>query len=229
MTLDSAKERTPLTPELRRLVELHLIVVRTVLARFQRYVGVTSLDELYAVGYDALVEAAPRYDAARGGFDAFAFVRVRGAMLNHIDAAMKTNKRECSFSSLSPSSDLPEVSLDDFLSTSVNDEQSDVLTSVELSIVGGVMGYYGTRSQTPEEQLSQHQERARAESTLESYVASLGHPQGLIYQRFYRESRPADAIAAELGVSTRTVERTLRTLREQVNAAFIESGIVEAA
>jgi RNA polymerase sigma factor for flagellar operon FliA len=76
-------------PELQRLIEAHLPLVRQVVfqvaANFPRHVD---RDELATAGALGLVEAARRYDPERGVlFSQFAAVRIRGAILDCARAA----------------------------------------------------------------------------------------------------------------------------------------------
>jgi RNA polymerase sigma factor for flagellar operon FliA len=77
------------TPESARLIEEHLPLVRHIVfqvaVHFPRHVD---RDELARAGALGLVEAARRYDEARGvPFDRFAAQRIRGAILDAVRAA----------------------------------------------------------------------------------------------------------------------------------------------
>src|SRR3954463_4981574 len=77
------------TQELSRLIEQHLPLVKHIVfqvaVHFPRHVD---RDELARAGALGLVEAARRYDEARGvPFDRFAAQRIRGAILDAVRAA----------------------------------------------------------------------------------------------------------------------------------------------
>ena len=77
------------TPDSARLIEEHLPLVRHIVfqvaVHFPRHVD---RDELARAGALGLVEAARRYDEARGvPFDRFAAQRIRGAILDAVRAA----------------------------------------------------------------------------------------------------------------------------------------------
>lgn len=78
-------ERTRLTPQARRLIEDNLPLVdhitRRVTAAFPRHV---EREELARAGMLGLVEAAARFDPARGSFAAFAGRRIEGAILDEV-------------------------------------------------------------------------------------------------------------------------------------------------
>ncbi|MGB8650447.1 MAG: sigma-70 family RNA polymerase sigma factor [Mycobacteriales bacterium] len=79
---------TPLTDEARSLVEIHLPLVRHVLAgvaaHYPRHADREELAQAAALG---LVEAAARYDASRGvPFDRWAALRIRGAIVDAVRA-----------------------------------------------------------------------------------------------------------------------------------------------
>ena len=69
-----------------RLVESHLPLVRHVAARMiHRAHPYLEMDDLIAVGVEALLHAAARFDPGRGvAFGTFAYLRVRGAMCESI-------------------------------------------------------------------------------------------------------------------------------------------------
>jgi RNA polymerase sigma factor (sigma-70 family) len=53
---------------------------------------VADFDDLYQVGCEAVLEVRDRYDPAKGSFQAFAYLRVRGAMIDKL--AEKQTRRE---------------------------------------------------------------------------------------------------------------------------------------
>jgi len=69
-----------------RLVESHLPLVRHIAARMiNRAHPYLEMDDLVAVGVEALLRAAERFDPDRGvAFGTFAYLRVRGAMCESI-------------------------------------------------------------------------------------------------------------------------------------------------
>jgi len=69
-----------------RLVEKHLPLVRHVAARMlHRARPYLEMDDLVAIGAEALLRAAERYDESRGvPFGTFSYLRVRGAMCESI-------------------------------------------------------------------------------------------------------------------------------------------------
>ena len=71
-----------------RLVENHLPLVRHLAARMiHRLRPYVEVDDLVAVGTEALLRAAERFDPDRGvSFGTFAYLRVRGAMCESIGA-----------------------------------------------------------------------------------------------------------------------------------------------
>lgn len=69
-----------------RLVDIHLPLVRRVASRMLgRARPYLELDDLIAIGVEAVLRAAERYDAGRGvPFATFVYLRVRGAMMEGI-------------------------------------------------------------------------------------------------------------------------------------------------
>jgi RNA polymerase sigma factor (sigma-70 family) len=75
------------------LIAANIYVVNQAVNHYRRRIpqaaqGVIDSEELHSIGELALVEASERYDATRGlPFGAFAYIRVRGAMLDAIRKA----------------------------------------------------------------------------------------------------------------------------------------------
>jgi RNA polymerase sigma factor for flagellar operon FliA len=68
------------------LIERSLPLVKSIAARLRQAHGLSaSFEDLYAVGVDGLLQAAERFDPARGvAFTTFAYYRVRGAILDSL-------------------------------------------------------------------------------------------------------------------------------------------------
>ncbi|PCC67362.1 sigma-70 family RNA polymerase sigma factor [Nannocystis exedens] len=82
-----------LTPEQRARVEAFAPRVPGIARSLRRVVGIAP-DECESAGYEALARAALRYDPASGvPFAAFAFYRVRGAMIDAARNAFPDHKR----------------------------------------------------------------------------------------------------------------------------------------
>jgi RNA polymerase sigma factor for flagellar operon FliA len=68
------------------VIERSLPLVKSIAARLrQAHGGTASFDDLYALGVDGLLQAADRFDPARGvAFTTFAYYRIRGAILDSL-------------------------------------------------------------------------------------------------------------------------------------------------
>jgi RNA polymerase sigma factor for flagellar operon FliA len=66
------------------VIERSLPLVKSIAARLRQAHGLSaSFDDLYALGVDGLLQAADRFDPARGvAFTTFAYYRIRGAILD---------------------------------------------------------------------------------------------------------------------------------------------------
>ncbi len=85
---------TPLSPDQSRRVEQFAPRVPNMARRVAASASHASVDELASAGYEGLVRAAQRYDPGTGvPFAAFAFHRVRGAMLDAARAAAPAARR----------------------------------------------------------------------------------------------------------------------------------------
>src|SRR5262245_56770869 len=87
--------RQSLTPEQQRLVYEHRDLAKIVVHQVLRQFDITrDLDELMSAGYEGLVEAAIRFEPARGvRFNTFAYYRIRGAVLDSIRAMGRLPRR----------------------------------------------------------------------------------------------------------------------------------------
>src|SRR5262245_5410989 len=84
---------TPLTPPQRELVERGASLVRGTAGWFARCFTELSRDEIEAAGRDGLVEAAQRFDPARGTWERHAKFRIRCAMRDFVRAEMSWRHR----------------------------------------------------------------------------------------------------------------------------------------
>jgi RNA polymerase sigma factor for flagellar operon FliA len=68
------------------VIERSLPLVKSIAARLRQAHGLNaSFDDLYALGIDGLLQAADRFDPARGvAFTTFAYYRIRGAILDSL-------------------------------------------------------------------------------------------------------------------------------------------------
>jgi len=68
------------------VIERSLPLVKSIAARLRQAHGLSaSFDDLYALGIDGLLQAAARFDPARGvAFTTFAYYRIRGAILDSL-------------------------------------------------------------------------------------------------------------------------------------------------
>src|SRR5687768_8071852 len=83
-----------LTPEQRAMVERAVHRVPQIARGLKHLLGGISFDECESAGFEALVRASLRYDPAVGvPFMAFAYPRVRGAMLDAARRASPDRRR----------------------------------------------------------------------------------------------------------------------------------------
>ncbi|MEZ4382577.1 MAG: sigma-70 family RNA polymerase sigma factor [Nannocystaceae bacterium] len=96
--LDTAKPDAPserLTREQQRLVARHADRVTEIARGIRSQVGTLPLEDFVSAGNEALVKAALRFDPAAGvPFTGYAYLRVRGAMIDAVRSANPTVRRQ---------------------------------------------------------------------------------------------------------------------------------------
>lgn len=188
----------PLTHEQARRVELHLDLVRQIARWMVSTVGqrVLALDEFESAGYEALVQAAARYDPTRtASFRTFAHYRVRGAM---VDALRKR---------------APGRRARDLRRRAAGKATSP-LRMPDL----GIHSYerFASSAPNPERILVAADERRQ----LRTLVEGLGPQERDLIEAVYVQNRTMKDFADELGVSGATISRRhakiVRRLRRQI-------------
>jgi len=187
------------------ITEQHYQLARRLAARFHRSVGErVSYDELLSMSVEGLLDAAHRYDPARGTFTTFAYHRICGAILSGLRAlGMPRVGRDGRF--------VPHVSLDSMLEEpAVNDEQGGPsaaqLDEQAMGLVAAQLDHLSRME--VRRALTSLPARERA-----ALVASFFHDLSL------------DCIGQQLGVSrsqaSRLRARGLSRLREQLDADVV--------
>ena len=189
-------------------------------------------EDLVAFGFEGLLEARGRFDAARGvPFKSFAYYRVRGAIIDGIRRMAYLPRRAYARLKAAEAVDLEgEQQIE--LAASTNDARKDADTSLRAldGILGRVAAAYCTAatatgemteseaSVTPEQTLLKSELNARVTKALDS----LPEKERALVRGHYLEGRRFDEIARELGVSKSWASRmhtgALKLLREALEA-----------
>ena len=203
-----------LTDAQRVYAELALAKVETMARHYKKRWRSAEVDELVAVGNEAAAHAALRFDPERHPeFDAFAYLRIRGAMHDHLRESLRHASLEERIVHRvvqrdEPAETVPEDVFADFHKPDSLSPREAVVFGLERNVAGLVAGFIaeGAAAEAKgdlEEQL--HLRRQVAE--LQEALARLGDPDRAVVQGFYFESKTLDELAVEVGISKRTVQR----------------------
>ncbi|RLB45370.1 MAG: hypothetical protein DRH23_14490 [Deltaproteobacteria bacterium] len=162
------------------------------------------LDDLIAFGFGGLLEAWNRFDPGRGvQFQAFAYHRVRGAMLDGVRKMSRLPRRA--------HERLQAASQTTLTAAPTDLDKGFVRMSGSLTTATVLQGSLGDES--PEAALLKNESVAR----LLKALPALSPRQRVLVRGFYFEGRSIDAMAKELGISKSWASRlhtsALRELR----------------
>lgn len=194
----------PLSRARQQIVEEAQWVVRKLARGLARRTG-HATDELVSAGNLGLVEMARRYDhTEETPFAIFAYHRVRGAMLDVVNKARKTQRR---------TGYLPEQILRD-LSGDPDPEANEAEAREALDAAAGALAAAALLledasidSASPEDQLQAHQASQQKTLGLQTAVASLEEPQRKLVELHYFEGVALKDVAEQLGMPYRTAKR----------------------
>lgn len=228
----------PDNPEVLERFHSMLELVDIVARQVRRTVGFgVELDELASFGREGLLDAARRYDAARGvPFRAYANFRVRGAMLDGVRSSARLPRRVHErLRALDAARHASEGAAEDVLGAaapkgSVADAERALdahLAAMAAAMTLGLVarpatGEDGERvpldgRESPEEAV----ERAQLSALVRRAIEDLPREEAELVRRHYFEGERFDHVAASLGLSkswasrlhTRAVARLARRLR----------------
>lgn len=221
MVVDEPKViELPLSRARQQLVEEAQSVVRKSARGIARRTG-HATDELVAAGNLALVETARRYDhTEETPFAVYAYQRVRGAMLDLVQKARKTQRH---------TGYLPEQLLHD-LSGDPDPEANEAEARAALEAAAGALAAAALLSDdlpvlsaSPEDQLQAHQASQEKTLGLRTAVASLEEPQRKLVELHYFDGVALKDVAEQLGMPYRTAKRrhvdALTTLSKRIARA----------
>lgn len=229
------------SPEVLQRFQGELDLVRIIAKQVSRSLGTSvEFDDLVSGGREGLLDAARKYDPARGiPFRAYANYRVRGAMLDTarrmaalprrayqrlvaMEAATLVSEGEAAaaFSTQSGSRDPGEVEekLADHMAAMATAAAMGLVAQPARSDDGEPTAEAGTRS--PEDQLEEAELIALARRILSEFPRD----EAEIISRYYFDGQRMDDIALELGVSrpwvsrlhTRAMSRLTKRLRSSL-------------
>jgi len=229
--------RGPDAPEVLERFEAELELVDIVARQVARTLGcVVELDDLRSFGREGLLDAARKFDSARGvPFRAYANFRVRGAIFDGIRSLSQLPRRAYErLNGLSAALKVSEGAADDTFTSPANATRAqadqalgDHLAAMAAAITVGLIAPTGvgddgehvqvSTADTPEEAVS----RAELLVLVQDAIAGLPEEEAVLVRRHYLEGERFDHVAQSLGLSkswasrlhTRAMQRLAKRLR----------------
>ncbi len=215
----AAERRSPQGDRARnRLIERYHGYVSLIVARLVRTMRFPAAlrDEFMSAGYLGLVEAASRFDPARGhDFRAFAFLRIRGAVIDYIRSSCELSGNTYRvFKALEAAQELRAESLEHQQTGSTGREEraAKSLTALSKSLVAyrltalkhGMVTIGAASPDDPERCLEEKQ----GSEKIRAIVATLPEKERTIIEQYYFHDRKLTDVAAQYaGLSKSWVSR----------------------
>jgi RNA polymerase sigma factor FliA len=227
------------TPEVLALFEGELELVEITARQVARSIGApVELDDLRSFGREGLLDAARRFDLARGvPFRAYANFRVRGAMIDGVRAMSQLPRRAHErLNGLSAALRASEGAADDTFTapaggTRVQADQAlgDHLAAMATALAMGLIAPTGTgeagervqvtTAESPEDAVS----RAQLLQAVKDAISGLPEEEAKLVRRHYLEGERFDQVAQSLGLSkswasrlhTRAMQKLAKRFREK--------------
>ena len=185
-------------------------------------------EEFVAAGYLGLVEAASRFDASRGhDFRAFAFLRIRGAIIDYVRASSEYSGASYRVIKTLEAVDVLRGELADRPDSANGSSKERARHSLEFlskSLIAfklAALRYGGLRpSATPPDQLEKQLDRKRNSERVREIVATLPEKERTIIEQYYFHDRKFTEVAQQwTGLSkswvSRLHDRALSMLKER--------------
>jgi RNA polymerase sigma factor for flagellar operon FliA len=232
-----AAARGPDAPEVLERFHAQLELVDIVARQVARTIGpVVELDDLRSFGREGLLDAARKFDSARGvPFRAYANFRVRGATIDGVRSLAQLPRRAYErLNGLSASLKVSEGAADDTFTSPVSATRAqadqalgDHLAAMAAAITVGLIAPTGvgeggehvqvSTADSPEEAVA----RAQLLALVEAGIAGLPEDEAALVRRHYLEGERFDHVAQSLGLSkswasrlhTRAMQRLAKRLR----------------
>lgn len=225
------------TPEALERFQSQLDLVEILARQIARAMGpVVELEDLRSFGREGLLDAARKFDAARGvPFRAYANFRVRGAIVDGIRSTAQLPRRAYErLNGISAALRVSEGAADDTFASQQNpsraqadqalgDHLAAMATAISMGLlVPAAVGEEGERIQvspadSPEEEVG----RAQLLALVQSAIGDLPDEEAQLVRRHYLEGERFDHVAQSLGLSkswasrlhTRALQRLARRFR----------------
>ncbi|MFO0633417.1 MAG: sigma-70 family RNA polymerase sigma factor [Nannocystaceae bacterium] len=234
---------TALTPEQTRRIESFAPRVGAIARKMAQGVSHASADELESAGYEGLIQAAQRYDPETGvPFAAFAYHRVRGAMIDAARrAAPATRRRTRALRALAATQALLEEAERQQPSPNVGDhralrERVEAAAAVVAQATAAVMlarlapvdpeSVGDEEPQDEETRVDRVRLRDRVRAALD---AGCSPAERAMVEALYDRGLSMHEYAAEVGISTSTISRQHARVVARLSAMLRGDPVVAAA
>jgi RNA polymerase sigma factor for flagellar operon FliA len=187
-----------------------------------------AMEDLVAFGFQGLLEARARFDASKGvQFKAFAYYRVRGAVLDGVRAMARLPRR--AYARLKAAEALDRFAESTAQGRATTEQPPNVESNLRAidAILGRVAAAYTVAvshedatlgAGSPEEALLREERAQRMRAAL----ASLPERERRIIQGHYFEGRRFDEVSAELGISKSWGSRVHAHALDLLRRALVE-------
>ena len=218
------------------LIEEYQEFVEGLVSRFIRVMGLPQRhrEDFIAAGFLGLVEAAGRFDAARGSdFRAYAYLRIRGAVIDHVRAACDLSGYAYRMlKALEAAQEIREQSLQDEVATPQTERSKprrgmDVLTKSAVAFTlahsAGDCPFFGGKNPTdPERELHKKQ----VSQKIRSILATLPEKERIIVEQYYFRDLTLGEVAEQYaGLSKSWVSRLHDRALEILRDKLVEEGV----
>lgn len=186
------------------------------------------VEDLVAFGFQGLLEARARFDASKGvSFKAFAYYRVRGAVLDGVRAMSRLPRR--AYARLKAVEALDRFAEDLADGRATTQQRPNVETNLRAidAILGRVAAAYSVAvsheealqgAGSPEDALLHEERRARMRAALEQ----LPDRERRLVTGHYYDGRQFDEVSAELGISKSWGSRVHAHALDMLRRALVE-------
>lgn len=220
-----------LTREQQRLVESVLERIRALARHFAYLWPSVNGDDLEGEGRLAATEAALRYDASiHESFDAFAYKRYRGAMIDHARKILRdVPKVMAQIADTERRDEGGALEGPDLLADILSDApaEASVVHSLRRQATVMVASLVGTLGSGGEAEWIEHMGAQLARQEIERGIASVDETDATFIRGFYFEGKTLNQIAAQLNVSKRTVQRIHDHAKGMLHAWLVRAGVAE--
>ncbi|MBL9028593.1 MAG: sigma-70 family RNA polymerase sigma factor [Myxococcales bacterium] len=219
----------------RKLVEAALPVVQAIARRTHRRFREVPIADFVSLGHEAAVEAARTFNPKLGvPFERFAVARISGAMIREGTSEHFGNLHVIVKKAISAEVEPPpsELSLDEALDDTTDKARARTVAWIRRETAGmflSALAETDALQEGLEDRLTRAESHERTEAALKNAIKRLAKEDRLLVRRHYRDGATFDTIAAELGVSRRTVVRMHDRIKTELGDRLRRAGVTSAS